>query len=152
MTKYTKRPIRFLEVHRVNDWRVKIYSISNRSEVVSKENLAYGKANIENWLKNSSLTNLKNYKIATLMLHEGKEGCFAILNWWIDESMIQQFIYLADKSNPSEFRIYSGTGIITCVWELSVIWFERNAWVEHVLLKSENPDFEAYLNSKLIQD
>lgn len=86
--------------------------------------------------------------MATLILHEFNAGCFAVISWWIDENMLQNFVYLK-KSNKSNFEIYSDRGITTCVWEMAIWWHERNAWIKHVLLRNENPDVEGYLNDNL---
>jgi len=29
---------------------------------------------------------------------------------------------------------------------MNILWHERNLWVEHVLKKSDNPDWDSYLN------
>lgn len=150
--KYTTRPIRFLEVYECGNWKVKIYSISVHREYVKNEIVKIVKSNISEWLKNAANYPLETYQIATLILHEGKEGCFAIINWWIDDNMLQQFVYLSNNIDPNEFKLYSDKGIITCVWELEIIWFERNAWVKHVLTNPANADFTSYLNEHLNKD
>lgn len=150
--KYTTRSIRFLEVYECGNWKVKIYSISVHREYVKNEIVKIVKSNISEWLKNAANYPLETYQIATLILHEGKEGCFAIINWWIDDNMLQQFVYLSNNIDPNEFKLYSDKGIITCVWELEIIWFERNAWVKHVLTDPANADFTSYLNEHLNKD
>ncbi len=150
--KYTTRSIRFLEVYECGNWKVKIYSISVHREYVKNEKVKIVKSNISEWLKNAANYPLETYQIATLILHEGKEGCFAIINWWIDDNMLQQFVYLSNNIDPNEFKLYSDKGIITCVWELEIIWFERNAWVKHVLTDPANADFTSYLNEHLNKD
>jgi hypothetical protein len=152
LTAYKKRPIRFMEIIRHEDWQIKLYSVSEKNKLVSMQSVEYAKYYLTGWLSNSKYYPLTTYRIATLILHEGKEGCFAIINWWIDENMLQQFVYLATPAYPSEFKLLSDKGIITCVWEMAVLWFERNAWVKHVLEKSTNPDFEAYLAENLNED
>jgi hypothetical protein len=151
-TAYNTRPIRFLEIYQWNDWKIKMYSISVRHTLVDAQNIETAKQLLTVWLEDSKLYPLEIYKVATLILHEGKEGCFAIINWWIDENMLQQFVYLATNEHPTEFTLYSNNGIFTCVWEMTVLWFERNAWVEHVLKKADNPDFEGYLKAQLNED
>ena len=148
LTKYKTRPIRFIEIHEVLDWKIKIYSISIHQEFVDEANLITAKSKLSLWLAKSAIYDLPTYKMATLILHEGKEGIFAIINWWIDENMLQNFVYLK-KLNDTEFQLFSQDGITTCVWELAVWWHERNAWVNHVLSKYEKPDFEAYLDDQL---
>ncbi|NOT36248.1 MAG: hypothetical protein HOP11_02595 [Saprospiraceae bacterium] len=148
---YISRPIRFIELFQWNEWKIKIYSISIHNEIVSTENIQQAKLNVEKWLQTSNIYNLQTYSIATLIIHEGKEGCFAIINWWIDENMLQNFVYLK-KSSEKEFALFSDNGIVTCVWELAIWWHERNAWVKHVLMNNKNPDVKAYLNDSLNHD
>lgn len=150
MTKYTSRPIRFLEVYDHHPWKIKVYSISARQEIVSQEHLALAKANLDLWLEKAKESNLPTYNIATLLVHEGREGVFAILNWWIDENMLQTYAYLKTPGQQAFHRF--SDGIVLCVWEMEVIWHERNAWIKHVLQKGEQPDFEAYLNDQLISE
>ncbi len=148
---YQARPIRFLEILQYEGWSIKLYSISVRNELVSDSDLIYCKSEIPNWLKKSELYNLDTYKVATLIIHEGREGCFAIINWWIDENMLQNFVYLR-RNGKTDFELFSDKGITTCVWEMAVLWHERNAWVKHILSKYQKPDFEAYLNDQLNAD
>lgn len=144
---YIPRPIRFVELYTIGDWKIKMYSISIHGEIVSPKNIQLAKYNLESWLDKSTIYELEKYNVATLILHEGKEGCFVIINWWIDENMLQHFVYLLDHNG--DFRLFSDHGIITCVWELAVLWHERNSWVTHVLMKNEVPDLEAYLHDQL---
>ncbi|MFT3908292.1 MAG: hypothetical protein QM737_02615 [Ferruginibacter sp.] len=139
-TPYKTRPVRFIDILKHDGWQIKLYSISIKNDIVDLQTIEYAKLQLTTWLRNSSLYPLPNYKVATLILHEGKEGCFAIINWWIDENMLQQFVYLATNDQPTQFNLYSDKGIITCVWEMAVLWFERNAWVETVLMHPGNPD------------
>ncbi len=151
-TRYQTRPIRFIELNEHQDWMIKIYSISIKNERVSSTHIELAKQQLNEWLKLSKNYPLTTYRIATLIIHEGREGCFAILNWWIDDNMLQNHVFVATQDDPLHFKLFSDKRIITCVWELAVIWFERNAWVEHVLKQSDQPNFDAYLNSQLNAD
>lgn len=149
---YKTRPIRFMEIYQHQDWRIKIYGISIHNEFVRAEIIENAKKSLTAWLEKANIYPLDTYQIATLILHEGKEGCFAIINWWIDENMLQQFVYLAPYDNLSQFCLFSDKGIVTCVWEMAVLWFERSAWVENVLKKVPNADFETYLQQHFNAD
>ena len=37
------------------------------------------------------------------------------------------------------------SGLIAYVWDLAVIGFERQAWIDCVLANQNGPDFKAYL-------
>ena len=150
---YKSRPVRFLEIINHDGWQIKLYSISAKNKLVNTQTIEYVRQYLSEWLNKSFIYTLDTYKVATLILHEGKEGCFAIINWWIDENMLQQFVYLATNDTPPKFKLYSDKGIITCVWEIAVLWFERNAWVEHVLKQPGNPEgINNYLNQHLTAD
>ena len=148
---YKSRPIKFLELYHHIDWKIKIYSISVKNDVVDQSFIKLAKQNLTLWLSKKEIYNLDTYGVATLILHEGKEGCFAIISWWIDQNMVQLFVYLATYEKPSEFVLYSDNGIITCTWEMAVLWHERNAWVKHVLMQHDEPDMEGYLSDCLNQ-
>ena len=53
---------------------------------------------------------------------------------------------------PMTINVAENVHLMDCVWEMAILWHERNAWVKHVLMKNENPDFEGYLNEQLNQD
>lgn len=144
---YQTRPIRFLGLEKCGEWNIKVYSISSKKEYANARFIALAKTNLPLWLANVSSTQLPNYQVATLIVHEGKDACFAVISWWVDENMLQLFAYLASAPNPTEFQLISDKGMVSCVWEMAVLWFERNAWVEEVLKEPNNPQArDNYLN------
>ena len=152
---YKKRRIRFLELYAVNSWVFKMYSItSGQSEVVSEQQVTFVKENPSEWLEKSTQYALTTYNVGNVIIHEGKEGCFAIINWRIDENMLRHFVYLATKKQPHHFVLYSDNGIVSFVWEMAVLWFERNAWVNNVLSSGSINDvvINKYLNCQLNAD
>lgn len=146
---YKSRAIRFLEIHEQDGWKIKIYSISAKSLTVNTKYVETAKQQLSQWLSKHNIYALATYNVATLILHEGKEGCFAIVNWWTDENMLQHYVFFASNENETGFKSFADNSIITCVWELEVLWFERNAWVEYVLQNPDNPDIKAYLHAFL---
>ena len=150
---YQTRPIRFLGLEKHGDWTIKVYSISSKNEYADERLIASAKANIPQWLKNVAIAQLPSYHVATLIIHEGREACFAIISCWVDENMLQLFAYLASPTNPEEYQLVSDKGIVSCVWEMAVLWFERNAWVKYVLQQPDHPDaLIHYLQQHLNED
>ncbi|MBK7222069.1 MAG: hypothetical protein IPH94_12315 [Saprospiraceae bacterium] len=147
MQAYKERPVRFVEVFQHREWQIKLYSISIHNERVADKNIILAKTKLDDWLEKCREYNLKSYQIATLIIHEGREGCFAIISWWIDENMLQLFVYLKVEGSE-EFVLFSDRGMVSCVWEMAVLWHERNAWVKHVL-KCNEPDWDAYLGDHI---
>ena len=151
-TSYKPRPVKFLEVLEYNGWHVKVYSISAKKQIVDTSIIENAKKHLSSWLSNNLDYQHRNYKIATLILHEGSYGIYAIINWWSDEDMLQLYVYFADYDNPKKFTLFSDKGMVTCVWEMAVLWHERNAWVKHVLQKSTSPEIDKYLNEQMNED
>ena len=146
--KYKDRAIRFLEIYSYNDWKIKLYSISIKNETVSDSHIRSVKENLDLWLKQSSAYSFENYKIGTLIIHEGREGCFVVFYWWLGENMIQNVVYFKEY-DAVNFQCISKNGLMMCVWEMEILQHDRSAWIKHILLKNENPDFNAYLNEQL---
>lgn len=144
------RAVHFIGLENCDGWTLKCYGISQVNQDIDENHLNTVRKFLPEWLKNARLTDLPTYNVGSLILHEGKEGCFAIICWWIDENMLQLFAYLAKRDKPHVFELISDKGIISCVWELEVLWFERNAWVEEVMKKNTNPKaIENYLTKYL---
>lgn len=146
---YKKRNISFVKLFTHKNWKVKYYEIDTDKNRILPTNFAIAKQYLPLWLKQTEHYNLDTYNIATLILHKGKEGCFAIVFWFVDENMIQLYAYLASNQEPTRFLPFSDKGIVSCIWELEVIWHERKAWIKHVLKKAKAPDLRGYLNDCL---
>lgn len=149
MTQYQERAVRFLGISICQRWKIKLYSISVHQEVVDTRWVNRAMRLLPKWLENSTNFPLETYRMATLILHEGREGCFAIVSWWVDENMLQLHVYQSLYNGDEEFRLISDQGLVSCVWEMAILWHERNAWVTHVLQKADSPDFDGYMSDVL---
>lgn len=141
---YKTRKINFKNNIKVDDWDVKVYTIS-KTEYFDYEML-YDNAisklpvwfNCKNGFENS------NDNIAFMILHWGTEGIFILVNWWVGKNMLNTNIYFSKNDSLNQFKKISGKGLAPCVWELEIINHERISWTTNVLKKSD-PDFNAYL-------
>ena len=159
---YRPRPIRWLGRPELAGWKVKVYGISVAGERPHPELLDEGKAIARGVLstlgtdpsgkgegsgspqESGSLSLDVGYGVAVLIVHEARDGNFVLVGWWTGENMLCQRVFHAEPESPLEFTDIGTTGIVGCVWELAVLSFERDAWVECVLAPPE-PDVEAYL-------
>lgn len=148
---YKSRPIRFIEILEVENWYVKVYSISVFNTYASESKIQKAKKSVGEWLGKATLQSRITYQIATLIIHKCQSECFAIIQWWVDENMLENHVYRA-QHDADPFTIFEGNNLVTCVWEMAVWWFERNAWIEHILKKAHKPDFVSYLDEHLNQD
>lgn len=74
------------------------------------------------------------------ILHQGKTGDYFVLCWWDRENELPTRVFLRDDSG---WRPATG-GESFCVWDLRVIWSEREAYVGTFLAGHSNPQ-ETYL-------
>jgi hypothetical protein len=82
-------------------------------------------------------------------IHQGKTGNFAFIDWWADENELHHHVYVSTDAAPETFRYVTPDGLIACVWDLRLMWFEREAWVSSALQKGATPDLAGYLALRL---
>ncbi len=146
---YQPRKIEFRQIINVNDWSVKVYAITYQDKFESNEVLDNAILNLPKWLGKSILLGLETYKTAFLIVHEGRDGVWSLLNWWLGENMLQSVTFYTSFDDAMQFEETPKEGGMACVWEMEVINFERERWIEHILKKAEKPDFTGYLNENL---
>jgi len=146
---YKSRNINFKELLFVDDWRIKAYMITKKDTFSSFLTYKKAKENLPTWLMQLNSFDQSHDNIAFLILHEGSEGVFTLVNTWVGSNMLQTHIFITDYNNPEHFRKISGDGLSACVWELIIINHESNSWLNNILKISNNPDFDSYLNDTI---
>lgn len=150
-TPYKERPIKFLELWTCGEWRLKVYGISfNRAEperalVTRAKTLA-----AERIEASSNAT--EHYSAGFLGVHEGRTSNFVFVGWWANENELYHHVYVSPLDAPGQFTYQTSSGLTACVWDLRVMAFERQAWIDHMLKKSGSPDLEAYPRRKTGRD
>lgn len=145
MEKYKPRTIRFNEIVNVQEWKVKVYTISMAGEL--KHPAIYKNAidKLPEWLEMNNSFDSRNEKIAFLILHSGAEGIFSLINWWVGKNMLNTHTFITYPQAPEQFKKISGDGLVACVWEMEIINHERVSWMKNVLKQAPNPNYKSYL-------
>lgn len=149
MQMYKPRNTEFKRLLTINNWTVKVYTITNRSRFESAVTLQSALAKLPEWLEKSKTLGFETYGIAFLIVHEGTDGVWTLINWWTGGEILQSLTYYTDFDIPTEFQTRLQEGFMACVWELAVITFERAMWIEHILKKAHQPDFNTYFEKTL---
>lgn len=146
---YKKRNIKFIELITFNDWTIKSYTISEHEKFTSL--VTYNKAleSLPTWLNQINSFDQNHNNLSFLIIHEGREGVFVLINTWVGGNMLQTHVFLAKYNTPDAFTKISGDGLFACVWELEVINHEKKAWIKHVMKNHENPNYTSYLNDNI---
>ncbi|HAS46996.1 MAG TPA: hypothetical protein DCS93_41315 [Microscillaceae bacterium] len=149
METYQTRKIAFRELLPIHDWQVKSYTITKHASFRAETTYQAVLQQLPQWLKMENSFNAKHQKIAFLIVHEGTEGVFVLVNWWVGDNMLNSLIFMAKHEHPEVFEQISGDGLMACVWELEVINHERISWLNHVLKPSPQSQFENYLQDTI---
>ena len=148
---YQTRPIRFLELWQPDGWRLKVYGIASGRTIPRPELLVAAKAVAIERLA-SVPASLDHYSVGFVGVHDGKTANFVFVDWWADQNELHHHVYVSPCDDPSRLTYATPTGVMACVWDLRVIAFERQAWLETILTRQGPPDFDAYLQHQLNED
>lgn len=147
---YRARPVRFRELRSALGWRLKVYTI------------IYGGAAID-WpvyeeVLHSAVASLPQPAVAPgrpgvgfAIAHQGRGMHYLVLNWWGNENEYFNRVFVREFGDGNNWRA-AGGGEAACVWDLEIVWFERQAYVETVLARPDAPDLDEYLARRLNVD
>lgn len=80
---------------------------------------------------------------AFVIFHDGAQARYLVLCWWGNDNELFTSVSVETPygwvEDPSRFSF--------CLWDLEVIWHERNSFVHHIYCPA--PSLEAYRNSRL---
>lgn len=148
---YRTRPIRFLDLWEVDEWKLKAYSISYAGESIAPALVdAALKVTLARLKESASASN--HYQVGFVGIHQGKTGNFVFVDWWADENELHHHVYVSSSDEPDKLEYTTPSGLNACAWDLYLIGHERDAWFNHVLKKSEAPDLAGYLGTRLNDD
>lgn len=79
----------------------------------------------------------QHHGAAFAVLHAGADANWLLLDWWTDGDILSQTLWRADR-DETRFLPVPGPAL-ACVWELTVLAHERDAWVRHMLRADPDP-------------
>ncbi len=145
---YRTRPVRFLELWPCDGWQVKVYGIAYQRQLPRAELVSAAKRVAQRRLPQPPDAG-ERAGAAILIVHDALGSTWALVQWW-EGNILHHHVYGGDPATPSSLELVTG-GLMACTYELAVIGFERQAWVDHVLAIPE-PDLGAYLAARFHGD
>lgn len=145
---YKPRPIRFIELWEESGWRIKVYGIAYNRELPRRELIESAKKVARERLPQPANTP-NRYGAGFLGIHDGRGANFVFVDWWADENELHHHVYISPSEQTQQLRYASPADAQACVWDLFVLSFERQAWLETVLTNPAGGDIEAYLQRRL---
>lgn len=145
---YAPRAVRPRGVQAFGDWTLKLYGIAYRGDEPGPELVEAALAAAESALPETALSD-DRYGLGFLGIHEGRDSNFVFVCWWENENELQQRVFYSTPDRPGELRSARPDDPIACVWDLSVLAHEREAWIRHMLSEPRGADAGAYLADTL---
>lgn len=131
----------------LDGWRLKIYGIAYDGEGPDDDFVAAAVSEARERLP--AAHSPARYGVGFLGVHQGRGVNFVFVDWWEQENELHHHVWFSDTSDRTALRAGGPGDPIACVWDLSVIGFERAAWVRNVLANPGGPDLDAYLADQL---
>jgi hypothetical protein len=146
MEPYQPRAFRFMELCRFGKWRMKLYGITCDDEFPRTELLATAKkiAAIE-----LAKFEPNDFYLGFIGAHDGRNAAFIFVDFWGNENELFHRVFLSRGDKFADLSPAGDSDPFVCVWDLAMQSFERAAWIKHVLLKADAPDFAGYLSDRL---
>ncbi len=144
---FRPRPVSFLELWEHGAWRLKVYGLSTVHQQPPPELVRAAKDAAASLLPAKSEAS-DTYGVGFIVVHEGRNTNHVSIDWWVQENELEHHVYRSSIAEPAALQP-EDSSVAGCVWDLQVIWFERNAWVEKVLGNALGADLDAYLRRHL---
>lgn len=138
---FAPRPTRYLGALPRKDWRIKRYAIWLDEESFDEARFDKGVRMAMRALPGPAQTQDRP-GAAILILHQGGTADYVVLAWWDSDNELPLHVWVR-KPDEAEFRP-AGSSESVCVWDLDVLWGERQLYVRH-MIGEPGPDLETYL-------
>jgi PhnB protein len=139
MQPYSPRPIEWMGSASHGDWRIKQYSIVWGGGGLDERRFAGGLPLALAALPDPAVT-LRRPGVAVLIRHQGRTADYLVLTWWDNENELPLRVFVRD-GDRDDWRSAAEHESF-CVWDLEVLWAERNAYVQTML--GGTPDVARY--------
>lgn len=146
LTPYRPRPIRPLPPLEHEGWRLKVYGISVETPAPRDELVEAGRRIAVEVIPQPAVGDGR-YGVGFVGIHDGHGACFVFVDWWADENELHHHVFIALGDRPSELVDHTATGPAACVWDLAVIGYERQAWIDTVMANPDGPYLACHLDA-----
>lgn len=107
------------------------------------------------WLQQQAASVLReppqqgDHPVGFLILHYAMDGDYLLVSQWYDANMLKHWVRgsAVDAGGSTTLTPLAQRDLVACVWEIEVIKFERDAWVNTVLARGrlDQASLDAYL-------
>jgi hypothetical protein len=142
---YQPRTIHFVDLYDSQGWKLKVYSILYPDKTLDAPLVEAAKQTALDFLPDS--TEPGHYGVGFISVHQGKSYDFVTVGYWTYSTELRHQSYMRASSAAATLAPLS-TELSSDVWDLRLLGFEREAWVNEVL-KVNPPTPDVYLAKRL---
>ena len=141
--RYQPRHARFLRLETLGDWRVKVYGLSLLGRSARPELVDATVQLAAQVLPRPAVTE-DRYGAAFAIAHDAATASIGLVYFWQSANELHQRCYAGPLNTPHAMTRLEHPAA-GCVWEMAIIGFERQAWLDEVLASPDGGDIERYL-------
>jgi len=127
---YEPRPIRFLGLRALRDWRLKVYSVVYGAAPLDAGHFEKALAQFSATLPSPAAA-AGRPGVGFVIFHQGRTGRYMVMCWWDHENELPIRVFVSPPGSSMWRPATDGESV--CVWDLQVIGAERDAYVREVL-------------------
>ncbi len=126
---YEPHPLRFLGVETIRDYQIKVYALRRADQKFDRQRFADGEQLAAATLPQPAILDDERPGVGFLLLHQAGSMDYLILCRWDRQNELPTHVFVADDTGWRPAADQESF----CVWDLRVIWWEREAYVATVL-------------------
>jgi len=138
---FRPRPVRFHGLLTLRGTTCKLYSITHHGGQPGWERFVAGLSEAASALPEGPDAKAGRPGLGVVIVHAGAGVDYVVLMWWDRGNELPIRVFVCE---PGQAWRHARGGESVCVWDLDVIWFERQAWVE-TMMAAAGPSAPAYL-------
>ncbi|WP_341502461.1 hypothetical protein [Gallaecimonas sp. GXIMD4217] len=139
---YQSRQVDFLGIWAKGAWQLKAYGIHLPHQPLDNQLKLQARRLLDATLAGVAATELPAGFVG---IHQGEGRNVIFIDWWRGNELHHR-LFLSALDNPLQFLPAGPDDFIACVWDLGLMAYEREAWIEKVL---QGGDLAAYLHQRL---
>jgi hypothetical protein len=140
---YQPRTLQFIDFYNAQGWKLKVYSILHPDKTLNPQLIETAKRTALEFLPDA--TEPGHYGVGFISVHQGKSYDFVTVGYWTYSTELRHQSYMKASSSSSELEMIT-TELSSDVWDIRLLAFERDAWVNKML---KIASLDAYLNERL---
>jgi hypothetical protein len=136
---YAPRPVRSLGLAEARGYRIKQYAITYGGRLFREADFATGLRLAFEVFPHPAVTATRP-GVGFAIAHHGNGADYTVLGWWDNENELPLRVFVRPQTPDGVWRP-ARDGESVCVWDLEVIRFERQAYVDTVLSGGTAEDY-----------